>query len=117
MARNSASRIYVPLDAAFFDDDKVIEAGESATMLYLNMLCRIKQLDSDGILTRSQVGRLSVTGWQKRLSRLVAVGLVNECDEGYAVAAWLKWHEPSAVRSARARAAAQARWDKPGEAS
>lgn len=117
MARNSATRIYVPLDAAFFDDDKVVEAGEAAGWLYLNMVCRVKQLDSDGVLTRPQISRLSVTGWQKRLARLVEVGLVRESDEGFAISAWLKWHEPSAVRSARARAAANARWGNPGEAS
>lgn len=54
MAR-AASRIYVPLDVNFFDDDKVMQAGEAAGWLYLRMCTRAKLLDSDGVMTERQV--------------------------------------------------------------
>ena len=104
MAR-AASRIYVPLDANFFDDDKIIEAGEAAGWLFLNMMAKAKQLDSDGLLTRPQIERLAVRGWQKRLDALVKVHAVEETMPGvYVITKWLDWNESKAARSARLEA-------------
>lgn len=100
MAR-TASRIYVPLDANFFDDDKVLAAGEQATYLYLAMMARAKQLDTDGVLTTLQIERLNVKGWQKRLAKLVEVGLVDHAIDCYGIVGWLKWNESREARQAR----------------
>lgn len=117
MAR-TAARIYVPLDVNFFDDDKVIEAGEAAGWLFLNMMAKAKQLDNDGTLTRPQVERLAVRGWQKRLEALVKVGAVEETTPGtYVIANWLKWNESKADRDERLRADRQRKASKGGGGS
>ena len=104
MAR-AATRIYVPLDVNFFDDDKVIEAGEAAAWLFLNMMGKAKQLDSDGLLTRPQMERLGVKGWQRRATRLTEVGLIEETIPGtYVITGWLNWNESKAQRAARLKA-------------
>ena len=100
MAR-TATRLYVPLDVGFFDDARVVDAGEKAAWLYLNMLSKAKGLDSDGVLTRQQIGRLGVSGWQARLRTLVAVGLVVERPDGYSIGSWLKWNESAQARADR----------------
>lgn len=104
MAR-TATRIYVPLDVTFFDDGKVVAAGEGAAWLYLNMMGKAKQLDSDGLMTAAQIERLRVRGWRKRLDALIAVGLVAETIPGtYVIAGWLNWNESKAQRAARLKA-------------
>lgn len=103
MARK-AKRIYVPLDASFFDDDKVIEAGEAAAVLYLAMLCRIKTLDTDGSLSKAQMQRIGVQGAARRLARLVAVGLVEQHGDQLHVPAWAKWNETRSERGERLEA-------------
>jgi len=103
MAR-TAARIYLPLDVAFLDDDKVIAAGERAAWLYVAILLRIKHLDTDGIITRAQIARTGVTGWQTRLGKLIAVGLVVTDDaDTFVIPAWSKWNELSHQRAERHR--------------
>ena len=113
MAR-TASRIYVPLDSNFFDDDKVLAAGEQATYLFLAMMARAKQLDTDGVLTVQQVERLQVKGWRRRIERLVDVGLVEEAPGCYGIAGWLKWNESREARAARLAAERRRKAEKGG---
>lgn len=103
MAR-TASRIYVPLDVNFFDDDKILAAGEAAGWLYLNMCAKAKQLDNDGTITPAQIERLAVKGWQKRLQTLIDVGLVDEAPGVYGIVGWLNWNESKAKRAERLQA-------------
>lgn len=104
MAR-TATRFYVPLDVNFFDDDKIVEAGEAAGWLYLNIMTKAKQLDSDGLLTRAQIERLGVRGWQRRLARLLEVDAIEETTPGvYVIPGWLTWNESKAARADRLRA-------------
>lgn len=101
MAR-TAARIYVPLDVTFFDDEKVLAAGEAAAWLYLAMCAKAKALDSDGVLTELQVARLGITGWRKRLDRLIDVGLVEDAmGTHYGITGWLKWNESAQARAER----------------
>ncbi len=82
---------YVPLDVEFFDNDKILNAGEKAAYLYLAMCCRAKKLLSDGRLSSSQVERLHVPGWKQRLTALVTAGLVVVTDDGgYLIIGWLE---------------------------
>lgn len=100
-----ATRIYVPLDVNFFDDAKIVEAGEPAAWLYLNMCAKAKQLDEDGVMTRAQIERLRVKGWQRRLARLIEVGAVEEAGAGvYGIVGWLNWNESKAARAERLKA-------------
>lgn len=116
-------RLYVPLDARFLDDDRVIRAGERAAFLYVAILCAIKLDDTDGTITLRKIGRLHVDNWKPRLDKLLAEGLVlditgPETDEvTYLVAGWGKWNLTSAERAQRAeigRISAQKRWRKDG---
>lgn len=96
-----ASKIYVPLDVAFFDDARMVEAGEKAQYLYLNMLTKAKGVDSDGVLTRAQVARLAVPGWQARLKALESVGAVTLVGDQVVITGWLKWNESAETRRQR----------------
>jgi len=103
MARR-ANRIYVPLDANFFDDDKIVTAGEPAGWLFLNMCAKAKQLDTDGVLSRAQVERLAVKGWQKRLDQLIAVEAVVEHDGQIGICGWLNWNDSVEDRAQKRKA-------------
>lgn len=97
----AASKVYVPLDVAFFDDARIVAAGERAAWLYLNMLCKAKGLDSDGVLTRQQVARLSVPGWSNRLTALAEAGAIAIDGESVSIVGWLNWNESSGERRSR----------------
>jgi hypothetical protein len=102
MAR--ASRLYVPLDVGFFDDEKVIQAGEKAGWLYLHMLTKAKLLDTDGALSKGQISKLGIPGWPGRLRDLIATGLVVELPmqrDTYVIAAWYRWNESKEARDLR----------------
>lgn len=109
MAR-TATRLYVPLDVSFFDDEKVIQAGEKATYLYLAMLTKAKQLDTDGVLTAGQIAKLSIDsprGTAARLKSLLEVEMVVEVPmarDTYAIVAWHKWNESRDDRASRLEA-------------
>lgn len=101
MAR--VARLYVPLDASFPDDDKIVDAGERAGWLYIHMLCKCKAIDTDGVLTRAQIAKLGVPGWQPRLAALVDVGAVVESTDtpgAYQIPAWLSWNKSREQRAA-----------------
>lgn len=123
MAR--APRLYVPLDLGFFDDVRIMRAGEKAAWLYLNMLTKTRSVDSDGVLFAEQIAKLGVSQWKQRLTVLVAEGLVDEMTtDCYGIANWTKWNQTAAEREeakraeakrkaeARARAAADANGGK-----
>lgn len=123
MTHRKTPRLYVPLDARFLDDDRVIRAGERAAFLYVAILCAIKLDDTDGTITLRKVARLHVDNWKPRLEKLLAEGLVlditgPESDEvTYLVAGWGKWNLTQAERDQRreiGRIAAQKRWKKDG---
>lgn len=100
MAR--APRLYVPLDLGFFDDVRVMRAGEKAAWLYLNMLARTRSLDTDGVLFAEQIAKLSVTGWKPRLESLVREGLIEQTAPGcYYITSWTKWNETADERAQR----------------
>jgi hypothetical protein len=113
MAR-TVSRFHVPLDVNFFDDGKVVDAGEAAGWLYLAMMTKAKTLDTDGVLSRAQIDRLGVKGWPKRLARLVEVGLVDQAQDHYGLVGWLNWNESAAAREARREADRKRKAEKGG---
>jgi hypothetical protein len=103
------------LDANFFDDDKVLAAGEAATYLFLAMMTKAKQLDTDGVLSRLQIERLGIRAWQKRLDALVAVNLVEPTTPGvYGITGWLNWNESREDRAERLRQERQRKANKGG---
>lgn len=97
--------IYLPLDIEFFDNDRVIRAGEKAGWLFIAMCCRAKRLLSDGVLSEQQIDRLHIAGWRRRLDTLIEVGLVIPTDDGrFLILGWLERNmSAEQVEAARAR--------------
>lgn len=98
-------RLYVPLDVSFFDDDRIIAAGDGPTLLYLAMCLRVKQLGSDGRLSEAQVSRLSRPKWKAELRRLLEVQAVlyDQETDHYVIAAWFSHNDAlSAIEARRA---------------
>ena len=100
-------RLHVQLDVDYYDDPKIIDAGEKAELLYVRSLafCK-KNWRANGYMTDGQVLRAvapGLTGIPARIKTLVAVGLWQRVDDdlfghgkGYVVSAWLK-RNPSAA--------------------
>jgi hypothetical protein len=115
MAVNRRTRLHVQLDVDYYDDPKIIDAGEKAELLYLRGLafCK-KNWRADGFITDGQLVRSvapGLTSVQARAKRLVEVGLwVRDTDDlfgngkGYRVVAWLKRNPSAAEIEANRRA-------------
>lgn len=106
------SGLFVPLDVEYDSDDKMIEAGPMAELLYVRGMAFAKRTGSDGNIRRSQlviVGR-AIPNASKQAHALVRVGAWVETDEGWHIAAWLKRNKPMAEIAAdkhRRKAASQ----------
>lgn len=86
------NRVWFALDANFTRDDKVLEAGEAAAFLYLAILGHLALTQQRGSLTRAQVSRMGIPGWERRMERLEKAGLVESSDpDTYAIPAWEGW--------------------------
>lgn len=97
-------RLYVPLDVGFFDDGRIVRAGERAAFMYLKILALVKMREADGIVEAEQLARLHISDWRKRLVRLLDEGLLLEMEDGtYLVPSWSKWNELSHERADRLR--------------
>lgn len=112
-------RPFLPLDVAFMDDDKIVEAGAVASWCFLAMLLGCKRYGTDGTLTAPQMSRLGVDKWQKSVETLIQVGLIMDVSESenarkvYWIPSWSKWNLLAHERESRrqsAREAAQTRW-------
>jgi hypothetical protein len=109
--------IYVKLDANFFDDPKVIEAGEPAAWLYLETLAMSKRMMTDGRISESQLRRVRVHNRARRVQQLLKVGLWKRTEDGYEIVAYLKHNksagaiaQTSEQRKAAGRKANHERW-------
>src|SRR5690606_22360582 len=96
-------RLWVPLDADFQDDDRLIDVSAEAELLFVRSLALAKRLASDGRLRRSHLRRLcdKLTSDPERLaSELLDAGLwISEGEAGshqerFVIAAWLSWNDP-----------------------
>lgn len=100
---------YAPLAANYADDEKIMEAGEDAELLYIRMLAyaartpRTEGWVSDavilsrlGILPRisgNGTGTETGTDAGSRAARLHDVGLIERAGTGYRITSWLKWNK------------------------
>lgn len=103
-------KLFLPLTVTFFDDDRIIEAGDGGSLLYLAMSLRCKAMGTDGRLTETQIARLNRPRWKAELRKLAELELVlwDEVSREWAIAAWLVHNESLAAIDAR-RAADRAR--------
>lgn len=88
-------RLYLPLDVMFFDDERIIAAGDGGALLYVAMCLRVKSLATDGRLSEGQISRLGRPKWKAELKRLANVEAVLWDDEmkTWYVAAWFGHNE------------------------
>lgn len=86
------SGLYVKLDAEYASDDRLIEAGPLAELLYVRGLCFCKRTMVDGTITRRQLAAvaLGIPSPEKHARTLVDVGAWAETDTGWTITAWLK---------------------------
>lgn len=114
MARRA--RLHVQLAVDYHEDDRIIEAGEKAELLYVRCIAFCKRnWETDGFITDGQLDRVvgaGLTGVKASTKRLVDVGLLERVESnllsdgkgGYQVRAWLKWNPSRAEIAAKRRA-------------
>lgn len=89
-------KLYLPLTVTFFDDDRVIAAGDGPTLLYLAMACKCKAMGSDGRLSEAQIARLGRPKWRRELTKLAELQLIifDDSTREWFIAAWFDHNEP-----------------------
>lgn len=116
MAR--APRLYVPLDLGFFDDIRIMRAGEKAGWLYLRMCTKARAADTDGILHTEHIAAMGLPQWKARLDALVREELVVETLPGvYVIGSYIKWNQTAAEREEAKRAEAKRKADARAKAA
>lgn len=103
---------YVGLSANYADDEKIMQAGEDAELLYIRMLAYAARTPltegwiSDSVL-QSRLGILPRTAYDNsgkvtgnvtgtdalsRAEKLLEVGLITRQDSGWHINSWLRWN-------------------------
>ena len=91
---------YAPLSAYYADDDKIMEVGEAAELLYVRMLAYCARTPkTEGFVTKAQVrSRLGIVATgaeddaETRAERCADAGLLVREGEGYRIVSWLRWN-------------------------
>jgi hypothetical protein len=81
---------FAPLSAHYYDDDAIIAAGEKAEVLFTRGLAFAARKPADGFISDLQLTTFRLPGVAGRAKTLVEVGLWEQIDGGYRIAAWLK---------------------------
>jgi len=99
-------KLYLPLTVTFFEDDRIIAAGDAATLLYVAMCLRCKSMGTDGRLRDTQIARLNRPKWRQELAVLAREQLViwDEVTEEWCVRAWFAHNDSTAEIDDRRRA-------------
>lgn len=102
-------KLFLPLTVTFFDDDRIIDAGDGPSLLYLAMCLKAKAQGTDGRLRENQIGKLRPR-WRAELAKLAALRLVvqDEVTNEWCIAAWFG-HNDSLAEIDAQRAADRAR--------
>lgn len=98
--------LYVKLDAEYASDDKLIEAGPMAELLYIRGLCFAKRTLLDGKITRSQLTAvgINIPNVTKHAQSLVDVGAWTVTSQGWQITTWLKRNKSASTIAAEAEA-------------
>lgn len=89
------ARIFATIDVNYFDDDRVIEAGE-AWQLHFAAILACKRTLKDGVLTRRQLTRIapeSLPDVGASIARLIEVGLFTEGGDHIDINGWAGWND------------------------
>lgn len=98
--------LYVKLDAEYASDDKMIEVGPLAELLYVRGLCFAKRTMLDGKISRGQLSAVAIgiPNPTKQVDRLVAVGAWTTTRQGWQITAWLKRNKSALTIGAESEA-------------
>jgi hypothetical protein len=113
-------RMWLPLDASFTEDPRVLRAGEPAAWLYLAILGKVKRTGSRGLILRDELPMLGIRSYERRLAALIDAGLIAESAQSprlLIVPAWDSWQADSEraayMRAYRARKRADGNGSEP----
>lgn len=87
---------YAPLAIDYWQDPALavaFDANPLAEVMWTRLLSAAKKSKQDGYVPRGALIALGVTHWRKTMPLLVAAGVVEECEDGWRVAAWLKHND------------------------
>lgn len=90
--------LHVQLDVEYPNNDRVIDAGPMAELLYVRAMCFAKKSMRDGLITRNQltvIGR-KIPKVEKEAANLVDVGLWEVAPKGWRIIGWLQRNKPAA---------------------
>ncbi|MGA8726946.1 MAG: hypothetical protein WB565_18080 [Acidimicrobiales bacterium] len=93
MARTA--RIYATIDVNYFEDDRVLEAGEAWQLHFAAILASKRQL-TDGSLTRRQLEHIapdSLPDVARAIEELIRVGLFIDKGDVVAIHGWSGWND------------------------
>jgi hypothetical protein len=111
--------LWVPLDVNYAEDDKLVEAGVMAELLYVRGLAFVKRAQTDGYIRTGQLGSIAtrIPNPKRQVDRLLDVGAWESTDTGWFVTAWLKRNpavaEYHAAKSEAGALGAHRRWHLP----
>lgn len=88
--------LFVPLNVGYADDDKIIDAGPMAELLYIRSLAFVKRARSDGWIASNQLRTIAtrIPAANRLADRLVELGLWERNGAGWYVRSWLQ-HNPA----------------------
>lgn len=101
------SRLFVPIDVNYFEDDRILAAGD-AWQLHMAALLLCKKILSDGCVSRLQLARVapdSVSDVDGAIRRLSDVGLFTVDGDQITIRSWNEWHAASEDVTAKRRRA------------
>lgn len=104
--------LFVPLDVNYAEDDKIIDAGPMAELLYVRALAFAKRARSDGYIAASQLSTVAarIPRYRVHAERAVEVGLWERNGTGLYIRAWLKRNPPVEDETAAGVEGAHRRW-------
>ena len=104
---------WVYLDDRFPEHPKVLAAGDDAAWMFVCGIAYTNRGPSDGLIPKAVIPRL--TGLKQPLKvaqRLVDVGLWHDKDDCFAIHDYEIWNAETMARRAKARKAANVRWER-----
>ncbi len=80
--------IYAQVSCDYYDNAKMIAAGEAAELLYVRALCLANRLLLDGRISDEHLVALRFRDGRKRADALVRAGLWERVDGGWTIIGW-----------------------------
>lgn len=88
----------------YYEQPDMLSAGERAEVLYMRAKAYCAKAETGGYVPESMLPRLTPVGWKQRAAALVAVGLWERTQAGYAITDWDEDQEELEALVSRRRA-------------